>query len=204
MNLMGLDPATNTGFALCGDDGQIHTTGRWSPKAKWTEKSTETKDAVNAQIACEARRWIMTMIKLKELHAVGMEDLNDFISSPDGKAGRNPTPMDRLTAVQMGFRMGCTELSVPFYLFKDATWRKTFLGYGRIVIPKEIKGEARKQASKESKKKIKNASKLKCDELHIPAKSEDAREAAGVLFHLCAFLGHRRHQGPFTLTEQAA
>lgn len=195
MNLMGLDPATNTGFAICGDDGQIHTTGKWSPKAKWSEKSTESKDTINARIANEARRWIMTMIKVRELHAVGFEDLKPIVTNPkDGKAMAEPISRNKQAAIQMGLRMGCDALSIPFYPFADSTWRKTFLGYGKIVHPKNLSTEELKAAREAARNKLKEDARLKCDELQISAKSEDAREAAGVLFHLQVFLDHPRHQ----------
>lgn len=194
MNLLGLDPATGTGFAICGDDGRIHTTGKWSPKAKWTKECSETKAAINARVANEARRWIMSMIKMHKIQVVGMEDLNVTVTKPeDGQTMHESTSRNKQTAIQIGLRMGCDELSVPFHAFADATWRKSFLGHGKKLGRKTLKAEAKKM----------------CEQMHIDARNEDSRDAAGVLFHLQCFLRHPRHQpgsfGPlFKPSEEAA
>lgn len=193
MKLMGLDPATNTGFAISGDDGQIHTTGKWSPRAKWHKTCPESKDTINARVANEARRWMMQMIRIHEIEAVGLEDLKTIITKPeDGKPMFDPTSRAKQSAIQCGLRMGCDELSVPFWAFNDATWRKSFLGHGKKLGRAALKKEA----------------EAMCELMKIPARNEDAREAAGVLYHLQVVLRHPRHEctnaGPLFTTEEAA
>lgn len=193
MILFGLDPSTNTGYALSGHDGRIFETGKWSPKAKWSKKSNQDADTINARVGNEARRWIMSMIRIHGIEAVGIEDLTPFNTKPgDEKPMFDPTKNNKLNSIQAGLRMGCEDLSVPFYAFPPSTWRKSFLGHGKKLGRSVLKAEA----------------KAMCEMMKIPAKNEDAREAAGVLFHLQCVLRHPRHQagnaGPLFKSENAA
>lgn len=184
MILAGLDIATKSGWAVM-KDGVITTTTYYGKSRKKLEGEkvlrADNEGSITRHFQDALRTWLITnkvdYVAIEAPLVTSGEKNERVVDSGAAygkaityikKARTNQSAIVRLGALAVAAAAECDRLSIPCVFVHQATWRKAFIGHGGRGKSDYWKREAVKM----------------CRMMRIDISSEDAAEAAGIVYWL--------------------
>ena len=189
MIIAGMDISTTSG--LCVWDGKGYRAYEFRPNVKRPSdlKPQELHAPYEAIVAEEWRDHVRRFFLSEGVEHVGYElprtgDFSKF--QDDGEGGKEKVRSSSNLSLVRNFGLVthmlgvANRLNIIHYGAHDTAWRKTFLGFSRA--PKGHPG------FKTSRDYMKAQSKLRCAQLGIKVKGDNAADATGVCYWLKSYL----------------
>lgn len=208
MNLLGLDIATTTGWAIWNGSETLCGILKPNEKRPGHLKRSEVDPAYEGRVAAGFADALKQIIIKHRVDRIGIEQpLRSDIRNKKAVVDQNTRfaggavtfedaggtsfgTMFRLYSLQSAALVLAARYDIPVLWANQTSWRKLFVGMGRA--PKGIKN---------GKSWMKERARERCEELGVEVSLLDAAEACGVLWWLRHELNPETDQGPLFAQE---